>query len=100
MGMPGVAVTAGVDYQRQWTEFKEMYNKTYGSSIEEQQRFQIFKVNVDYIHKMNSMNHSFELGVTRFADRTADEFGSSHFGIAKPAELWGLFPKLGTHEYN
>merc|ERR1719450_1660916 len=44
------------------------------------------------------MNHSFKLGVTRFADLTADEFGNSHFGIAKPAEMWGSLPNLGEHQ--
>jgi cathepsin L len=94
-----VAATAEIDYQKQFGEFKATYGKTYTSSIEEEQRFQIFKVNIDYINKMNSMNHFFQLGVTRFADLTADEFGTSHFGIAKPAELWGSLPNLGSHEY-
>merc|ERR1712176_720863 len=86
--------------QKKWGEFKTTYGKTYSSSIEEEQRFQIFKVNIDYIEKMNSLNHSFQLGVTGFADLTADEFGNSHFGIAKPADMWGSLPKLGAHKYN
>jgi len=92
-------VTSEVDYQKEFGEFKTTFGKTYASAIEEEQRFQIFKVNVDYIKKMNSRNQSFKLGVTRFADLTADEFGNSHFGIAKPAEMWGPLPNLGSHEY-
>jgi len=94
-----VAAAAEIDYHKMFGEFKATYGKTYSSPIEEKRRLQIFKVNVDYINKMNSMNYSFQLGVTRFADLTADEFGTSHFGIAKPAEIWGSLPSLGSHEY-
>merc|ERR1712125_117819 len=48
----------------------------------------------------NTAGNSYELGVTPFADLTADEFGNSHFGIAKPDDLWGSLPHLGTHTYN
>merc|ERR1712019_319089 len=48
---------------------------------------------------MNAKN-KFRLGVTPFADMTADEFGASHFGIAKPDASWGSLPNLGNHTYN
>ena len=73
-----------VNYEMKWKNFKEENGKSYSSAIEEEQRFQIFKVNVDFIYSMNIKGNSFELGVTPFADLTADEFGASHFGIAKP----------------
>lgn len=87
-------------YQVQFDDFKKSYDKTYSSTIEERQRFEIFKVNMDFITMMNSKNNAFELGVTPFADLTADEFGASHFGIAKPDEMWGSLPNLGNHTYN
>jgi len=87
------------DYKKEFAEFKKTYGKTYSSSIDEEQRFQVFKVNFDYIQKVNSMNKSFQLGVTPFADLTAEEFGNSHFGISKPADVWGSLPRVGTHEY-
>jgi C1A family cysteine protease len=83
-----------------WSAFKEEFGRTYSNAVEEEQRFQIFKVNVDYIYSMNAMNYSFQLGVTRFADLTADEFASTHFGIAKPDKMWGGLANLGTHEYD
>merc|ERR1712187_778302 len=39
-------------------------------------------------------------GVTQFADMTAEEFSTSHFGIAKPAASWGTLPNLGNRTYN
>jgi len=38
--------------------------------------------------------------MTPFADMTAEEFSTSHFGIAKPAASWGTLPNLGNHTYN
>lgn len=92
--------TTPSDYTKQWNDFKTAHGKTYSSPIEEEQRFGIFKANVDYISSMNSKNKGFKLGVTAFADLTADEFGASHFGIKKPDASWGSLPKLGNHTYN
>merc|ERR1712232_1102767 len=48
----------------------------------------------------NLKNKGFQLGVSPFADLTADEFAASHFGIAKPSVPWGSLPNLGNHTYN
>merc|ERR1711935_944079 len=48
---------------------------------------------------MNGRQQGYELGVTEFADLTADEFGRTHFGIQHPEQPWGSLPHLGTHEY-
>jgi len=85
--------------QDKWQQFKHEYGKTYSSLVEEQQRYEIFKVNVDFIHMMNGRQQSYELGVTEFADLTADEFGRTHFGIQQPEQPWGSLPHLGTHAY-
>merc|ERR1711920_1054100 len=78
---------------------KQDYGKSYSTPVEEQQRYEIFKVNVDFIHMMNGRQQGYELGVTEFADLTPDEFGRTHFGIQQPEEPWGSLPHLGTHEY-
>merc|ERR1712232_247063 len=88
-----------VDYTKKWNEFKKSNGKTYSSPVEEKQRFEVFKVNVDYINTMNSKNKGFQLGVSPFADLTADEFAASHFGISKPSAPWGSLPNLGNHTY-
>merc|ERR1712187_129461 len=54
----------------------------------------------DFIAATNSKGKGFQLGGTPFADLTADEFGSSHFGISAPAKPWGSLPNLGNHTYN
>merc|ERR1719387_267928 len=84
-----------VNYLMKWRSFKSTYNKMYSTAVEEEQRFQIFKTNVDLVYKMNSMNYSFQLGINEFADLTVDEFSTTHFGISKPENLWGSLPNLG-----
>jgi C1A family cysteine protease len=88
-----------VNYKMKWAAFKEEFGKSYSSPMEEEQRFQVFKVNVDFIYKTNNMNNTYELGVTEFADLTVEEFSSTHFGIAQPESLWGDLPKLGSHKW-
>eukprot|EP00928_Gymnodinium_smaydae_P014396 TRINITY_DN15265_c0_g1_i1.p1 TRINITY_DN15265_c0_g1~~TRINITY_DN15265_c0_g1_i1.p1 ORF type:complete len:369 (-),score=108.23 TRINITY_DN15265_c0_g1_i1:76-1116(-) len=88
-----------VNYQMAWASFKQDFGKSYSSFVEEEQRFAIFKVNVDLIYRMNAQNNSFKLGVTKFADMTSDEFADTHFGLSKPTKMWGALPRLGSHEY-
>ena len=97
--LAGAAFSQDVDYKKEFQAFKAAHSKSYSSDIEEAQRFGVFKANLDFIHEMNSKGNSFELGVTQFADLTADEFGQTHFGITQPEQPWGSLPSLGQHEY-
>lgn len=94
-----VGVSADPDYKAMWKSFKDDYKRSYSSLVEEDQRFQIFKVNVDLIASTNSKNLSFTLGITEFADQTVDEFASTHFGMGKPSGAWDSLPHLGTHKH-
>jgi len=90
---------AQVNYKVMFDDFKKTQAKTYSDAADEENRFQIFKSNVDFINAMNAKGNKFELGVTPFADLTADEFDATHFGIKKPDQMWGSLPNLGTHQY-
>jgi len=64
-----------------WSEFqnfKAKHGKTYGSSKEETMRFAIFKENLEKIEKHNQGGHSWQLGVTKFADLTKEEFSKTY----------------------
>merc|ERR1711936_821077 len=64
-----------------WSEFqnfKAKHGKTYGSSKEETMRFAIFKENLEKIEKHNQEGHSWQLGVTKFADLTKEEFSKTY----------------------
>merc|ERR1712083_371603 len=87
-------------YESIFDDFKKAHSKTYSDADEEVKRFGIFKSNVDFINEMNAKGNDFELGVTPFADLTAEEFDAHHFGIKKPDNMWGALPNLGVHRYN
>jgi len=87
-------------YESMFDDFKKAHSKTYSDADEEVKRFGIFKSNVDFINEMNAKGNDFELGVTPFADLTAEEFDAHHFGIKKPDNMWGALPNLGVHRYN
>ncbi|KAK9073392.1 hypothetical protein SSX86_007716 [Deinandra increscens subsp. villosa] len=57
------------------------YRKSYNALREKEKRFQIFKDNLKYIRQHNAGNHSYKLGLNKFADLTAEEYRSLYTGI-------------------
>lgn len=74
------------------------FGKTYYKDAERQYRLQVFRENHAIVQTENAKNHTYELELNEFADQTADEFATTHFGIAKPEKVWGDAPYLGTHK--
>lgn len=66
--------TSEKDYQTQWAAFLKMEEKTYLTQKIHDERYEIFKDNVDKINRHNSLGLQWTLGVTSFADLTAQEF--------------------------
>jgi len=62
------------DYWKQWNEFQDMTGNHYLTQSDHDNRFEIFKDNIDIINRHNAQGLSWWLGVTPFADLTADEF--------------------------
>lgn len=72
------------EMQQLWAQFKNKYNKNYRDDAEENQRFNIFRNNVDLIEKHNREIHSYSLGINEFADMTQEEFKKRKgFGLIK-----------------
>jgi len=75
-----VAINAVPLEQAQWNDFKAKFGKTYATQQEESARFGIFVQNLGIIEQHNedfkAGKHTFELGVNKFADMTAQEFGA------------------------
>ncbi|KAJ0974530.1 hypothetical protein J5N97_016495 [Dioscorea zingiberensis] len=57
------------------------HGKTYKDAAEKLHRFEIFKLNVNFIESFNAGNHKFKLGANRFADLTNDEFKAMYTGF-------------------
>jgi len=57
-----------------WLSFKHQYGKTYSDASEEAARYAIFKTTLEQIDAHNARGLSYRLGVTKFADRTPQEY--------------------------
>lgn len=66
---------------REFAEFVETYDRSYGSENEYHKRFDIFADNYMFIQDMNQQNRSFYLDVNEFADMHHDEFGELMLGF-------------------
>jgi len=77
---PPLRTTTEEDYWKQWEDFRDMSGKKYLTQSHHDDRFEIFKDNIDKINRHNAKKLSWEMGVTPFADMTADEFKSEIVG--------------------
>ncbi|XP_060584202.1 crustapain-like [Ruditapes philippinarum] len=70
---------------REWNMFKQKYNRTYSSDIEETYRYGVFTDNIRAIHLHNMAadkgHHSFWLAINHFADLTDKEYESKMIGL-------------------
>lgn len=57
-----------------WDTWKSQYQKGYESTLEDENRYQIFKQNVIKVNRWNSEGHSFTKAINKFADLTGPEF--------------------------
>jgi cathepsin L len=67
-----------------WSLFKDLHSKTYKSEDEELRRFNIWKLNLDFIKKHNEDAekglHTFWVKMNKFGDLTAREFSKIYNG--------------------
>ncbi|PIA56588.1 hypothetical protein AQUCO_00700732v1 [Aquilegia coerulea] len=59
------------------------HGKQYNGLGEKDKRFEIFKDNLKYIDEHNSEDHSFKLGLNKFADLTNEEYRKKYLGVKK-----------------
>jgi len=96
LGFGGAVATP--DYAALWTQFKVDYGKTYDANgndeqvlkaNNEQERFQVFKANVDIIEETNAQGLPYQLGINQFADLNSTEFAALYLGGYKPEHPYG-----------
>jgi len=74
-----------VEYQLAFTNWMIQYEKSY-TAEEFQNRFNVFKQNMDYVEEWNAKNSTTVLGMTVFADLTNAEYQSIYLGTRYNAE--------------
>jgi C1A family cysteine protease len=80
----GVASTVPPNKLMLFENFMNEYGKSYATEFEKGKRFQIFSENVDFIYATNAQNKTYELGITKHADLTFNEWKSDHLNGFKP----------------
>jgi C1A family cysteine protease len=95
VGFLTAAAAQSTDYKALWAKFKRDYDKPglLGSSKEDE-RFGVFKRNVDIINTENAKGHSYQLGINQFADLTSEEFAQTYARGVKPSQIWGDVPQV------
>jgi len=81
-----ICLATAFDFQgtveEQFTQFKQVFEKSYKSPVEEQMRFQIFQQSVETAKRMTQdTNGVTQFGITQFSDLTKEEF--SHLYLMK-----------------
>lgn len=88
------------DVSKAFEDFVAKFHKTYANDEERQHRQEIFAENLKYIEKHNAEKHSYQLGVTEFADKKPHEFHLDHVGcMTKSQKPWSSLPYLGRAEF-
>lgn len=68
-------------YQDAFSKFIKQFNKHYDTNVISE-RYEIFKDNYDIIIEHNAGNHTFQLGITQFADLTNKEFKEKYLNYS------------------
>lgn len=80
------------DHWSLFQEFVNIHNKNYNSAEEFQNRFNVFRDNVDYAITHNEKGLPYKLGVTKFSDMNVDEFTKFN-GFGSKKNMGGPFSK-------
>ena len=81
-----------------WEEFMgflKRHNKEYESIEKMEERFAIYRDNMEYIDSVNAQQSNYTLGETFFADMTLDEFRQYHIKSPVGARSCGSFSPAG-----
>ena len=60
--------TIGDEFESEWNTWKYEHNKYYGSQEEDKARKNVFIKNKLFIESFNKEDHSYKLGINKFAD--------------------------------
>ena len=87
--------------RKAFEDFIAKFEKTYESAEEHAIRLEIFAKNVAHIEKHNAGDHSYQLGITQFADKKPEEFADHHGCMMsqKAGSAWSSLPYLGREKY-
>lgn len=84
--------------RERYEEWLQKYKREYRDKGEREQRFGIYKTNVQFIDQFNSQNFSFKLIDNKFADMTNQEFKSIYLGFGTNTSHSGMGESFAYEE--
>lgn len=75
------------------------HGKAYNALGEKEKRFEIFKDNLRFIDAHNAENHTYELGLNRFADLSNEEYRALYLGTKIDPKRGFSRPKSDRYSY-
>jgi C1A family cysteine protease len=79
LALSSAHIFSNEEYEHRFVKFMQTHEKSYDAE-EFFHRFNVFKANVDKIHKHNLGDHTYTMEMNKFGDLTAEEFVSTHTG--------------------
>lgn len=76
------------EYKAEWSVWRKSYGKVYLTAATHEQRYQIFKNNLDFIKSHDAETKGYSVALNAYADQTIEEFSSWACGLnvtARPA---------------
>ena len=63
-----LALSARLELEEEWQEWKQQHSKTYSNDVEESVRHAVWFRTFHHIQEHNKGNHTYKLGLNKFAD--------------------------------
>ncbi|XP_020202433.1 cysteine proteinase COT44 [Cajanus cajan] len=82
-----------------YEEWLVKHQKVYNALGEKDKRFHVFKDNLGFIQNHNAQNHTYKLGLNKFADITNDEYRAMYLGTKSDANRRVVKAKKTGHRY-
>ncbi|XP_027345169.1 cysteine proteinase COT44-like [Abrus precatorius] len=82
-----------------YEEWLVKHQKIYNGLGEKDKRFRVFKNNLEFIEEHNAQNHTYKLGLNKFADMTNEEYRVMNLGTRSDAKRRVMKTKITGHRY-
>ena len=83
----GTSLGSSVEVLREFSQFREKFNKVYRDQAEERYRLGVFSSNLKAINEHNRGQSLYSRGINQFSDLTQEEFEETYLGGYKRLEM-------------
>ncbi|KAL5987766.1 putative cysteine protease rd21b [Asimina triloba] len=100
-GMGAGSSRSEAEVRMMYQEWLVRYGKGSSNALDEmEKRFEIFKDNLRFVDEHNAGNHSFKVGLNRFADLSNEEYRTMYLGMKMDATRRLKRPRSDRYRFN